>query len=433
MGPSRLPLEAVVHHEGRTLARCLIRRGRYVIGHDRKNEIVAEADSVSSKHARLTVSSDEHFFLEDLGSANGTVVNGVAIDTLTPLTLDCEIRLGQVTLAFERGGLPASIFLQLPEGFLRSSRYTVGQVIVQGRTSTIFEARDNDLRRTVAMKVLKPETQADPLQVLAFIRETQIAAQLPHIGVLPVYDFGLDPEIGLFSATRFMEGESLANLLTGLTSGESASPHASLYALMQIFLKTCSTVAFAHSRGVVHGALRPESIVFGRHGEVFVDHWGYASLAPPIETDKPEVTAPSRQASPPLSRYTAPEQLEQTESANPRADVYALGAILFQLLTLRHFTPGESDEELQAHLRAPILAPPDAFAAQPAPAHIPGGHWPERLVLACVRALSAEPADRFADASDLKKEISAWMEGAMTGGETPKGWKLTSLLGRHRS
>src|SRR5213078_3046916 len=110
-----------------------------VIGHDRKNEIVAETESVSSKHARLTVSSDEHFFVEDLGSANGTFVDGVAIDALTPLTLEREIAIGQVRLIFERGGLPASVFRHLPEGFMRTSRYVVGNPIVEGHTSTIFE------------------------------------------------------------------------------------------------------------------------------------------------------------------------------------------------------------------------------------------------------------------------------------------------------
>src|SRR6187549_825103 len=102
MAFSHLALEAVVRHDGQTLARCLIRRGRYVIGNDRRNEIVASADSVSSKHARLTVSNDEHFFVEDLGSANGTFVDGVAIDALTPLTVDNLIGLGTATLVFER-------------------------------------------------------------------------------------------------------------------------------------------------------------------------------------------------------------------------------------------------------------------------------------------------------------------------------------------
>ena len=430
---SSLPaLEAVVRHGGRILARCLLRRGRYVIGHDRKNEIVAAVESVSAKHARLTVSSDEHFFLEDLGSANGTFVDGAAIEALTPLTLDSAIGIGQATLVFERGGLPAAVFRHLPEGFLRAARYAIGKTIVAGRTSTIFEARDALLGRTLAIKVLLAEAQADPAQVLAFIREAQITAQLPHAGILPVYDFGLDPEIGLFSTTRFIEGESLADLLTGMASGDRAAPHASLFSLLQIFLKACNAVAFAHTRGVIHGALRPEAIIFARFGEVIVDHWGFARIGTPADPAEPAVQAPDLATSAPVSRSTTPEQAEGANDPDPRTDVHALGAILFRILTLQNFNPGESAGELHARALQPPLTPAEAFAARQPPAHLPGGRWPERLVAACTRALHPSCEERFANAHDLKKEVEEWLESVMAGSEQTKIWKhLTGLLGRH--
>jgi serine/threonine protein kinase len=432
MANSHLALEAVVRHDGHTIARCLLRRGRYVVGHDRKNEIVAAIESVSSKHARLTVSSDEHFFLEDLGSANGTLVDGIAIEALTPLTLDSAVRLGQATLTFERGGLPAAVFRHLPKGFLRATRYAVGRAIVEGRTSTIFEAHDSVLRRTIAMKVLRAEAQADRAQVLTFVREAQIAAQLPHAGILPVYDFGLDPEIGLFSATRFIEGESLADLLTGMASGDSTAPHASLFTLLRIFSTACSTVAYAHTRGVVHGALRPEAIIFGQFGEVFVEHWGFAKINVPPDSGKPLVQAPDLTITPPLSRYTAPEQAEGVGDIDPRTDVHALGAILFRILTLRNFNEGESAEALRDHALRPPFTPTEALAAQQLPAHLPGSQSLERLIAACSRALNHSREERFTSAQDLKKEIGGWLESAVNGGEQTKIWKqLAGLLGRH--
>jgi hypothetical protein len=426
MPDSHFALEAVVRLDGYILARCLLRRGRYVIGHDRRNEINAYHDSVSGKHARLTVTSNDEFAIEDLGSANGTIVDGSAIDGVTPLTLDSTIQLGEVTLAFERGGLPASVFAHLPEGFLRTSRYAVGEPIVEGRTSIIYEARDTVLLRTVAMKVLRPAAQADPAQVLAFIREAQIAAQLPHGGILPVYDFGLDPEIGLYSATRFIEGESLADLLTGMASRDKGAPQATLYSLLQIFLKACSTVAFAHARGVVHSALRPEAIIFGRFGEVFVDHWGFAHLLPATGSDQPLVQAPERASAPALSRYTTPEQAEGAADIDPRTDVHALGAILFRILTLRNFNPGETEEELLDHALQPRLALAEALTA-----YALGGPCPERLAAACARALNPAREERFANAHELKKEISDWLESGGPSGEHTKIWKqLTGLLGR---
>ncbi len=432
MATSHFALEAVIRNEDRTIARCLLRRGRYIIGHERKNEIVAADDSVSGKHARLTVVSEDEFTIEDLGSVNGTTVNDERIREVAPLTLESKVALGNVTLSFERGGLPASVFRHLPEGFLRLPRYTLGEPIVEGRTSIIYDARDNILRRNVAMRVLRPASQADAGQALAFIREAQIASQLSHAGILPVHDFGLDDEIGLFCTTRFIEGESLADLLSGMASGEPEAPHATLYSLLQIFLKACSTVAFAHARGVVHSALRPEAIIFGRFGEVFVDHWGFARIGIPMHGDRPLLEAPDLGAKPPLSRYTTPEQAVGDDELDPRTDVHALGAILFRILSLRNYNAGTTAVELLDHALQPALTPAEALTTEPPPAHILGGEWPERLVEICARALSPDREHRFANAHDLKKELSDWIEGAATPGEHTRIWKqLAGLLGRH--
>jgi serine/threonine protein kinase len=407
---SFLALEAVVRQDDRLITRCLLRRGRYVIGQERKNEIMVDAESVSGRHARLTVASDEHFFLEDLESANGTFVDGVAINVATPVTFESEIALGDTRLSFERGGLPASIFRNLPENYLRTSRYELGEVIIKGRTSTIYAARDTVLHRRVAMKVLHRASQANTAQVLAFIRENQIAAQLTHSGILPVYDFGLNDKIGLFSATRFIEGESLGTLLTGMASGGPEAPHATLYVLLSLFLRACDVVGFAHACGVIHSCLHPEAIIFGRYGEVFVDHWGTARIGLPRDEDKERLQAPDLSAPPPVSRCLAPEQAADVEEINSRADVFALGAILFRILTLRNFNGGESDEEIAAEALHPASTPAEALAASPPPPHVPGGVLPEQLAAVCTRALSFKREDRYSTAHDVKLEIAQWLE-----------------------
>ncbi len=418
MPHSHLALEAIVRHAGKVIARCLLRRGRYVIGQDRKNEIMVEADSVSGRHARLTVIDEEHFLLEDLDSANGTCVNGVAIHAATPVTLDCDIALGSTTLEFQRGGLPASVFRHLPEGFLRSGRYTVGAPIVQGHTRTIFETRHTVLQCEVAMKVLLPEIQASAAQALAFIREAQIAAQLPHPAILPVFDLGLDEEGRLFSTTRFVEGQSLASKLTTLSAAEVAARPTSLFSLIQIFQKVCDAVAFAHSRGVVHGGLRPEAIIVGRFGEVFVEHWGAAKILPPPSAHAPPIHAPASGARPPLSRYSAPEQVDEDfEDIDPRTDVHALGGILYLLLTLQDAKCGESGAEILAEsLRPPVSATQRLAGREPLP-HWPGGRLPGSLAAAAMKALSLSPDDRHATVGELQKDITAWQEGATAHGD----------------
>src|SRR5438128_4507439 len=102
----RRPLEAVFYADERQVARCLIRRGRYVIGHDRKNEIIVDEPSISGLHARLSVQSDDEIYIEDLDSANGTFVDGHLASGPTRLSFDKDVRLGAVAMRFERGWLP---------------------------------------------------------------------------------------------------------------------------------------------------------------------------------------------------------------------------------------------------------------------------------------------------------------------------------------
>ena len=430
MSVSNLALEAVIRQNDRVIARCLIKRGRYVIGQERKNEIVADVDSVSAKHARLSVVSDEHFFIQDLGSANGTFVDGHAIREETPISVESNIMLGQTTLCFQRGGLPASIFRHLPEGFLRTSRYTLEKAMVEGHTSTIYEARDTVLHRRVALKVLHRDTQANPTQVLSFVRENQIVAQLPHSCILPVYDFGLDGEIGLYSATRFVEGETLSGLLSGMATVEAKAPQATLQALLVIFMKVCDAVAFAHARGVVHGSLQPAAVILGRFGEVFVDRWGSSTIHPPEENGRVPIEAPETAVTVPISRYSAPEQMEAGSAIDPRTDVYSLGVILFRMLTLRHFNTGDTDEQIIAQALHSKSSPLEKFGAAPAPAHLPGGYLPETLCAISARALSRHREDRYPSAHELKAEVAHWVEQLVEAGNRGHSKKSAGLFSK---
>ncbi len=431
--PSSLthPLEAVICHDGRPVARCVLRRGRYLIGQDRKNEIVVDAPSVSAKHAQLTIEGDDAFFLEDLGSANGTRVNGQPAHGATPVTLACHIEIGSTTLEFQRSGLPASVFQYLSPDFMGAQHYEVGDLIVQGSTSSIHEARDLSLNRVVAMKIMLPESQAKPGHVLRFIREAQIAAQLQHPGILPIHELALDGQRRLYSITRFVEGDSLDSVLDRLASGENAdAPRHSLAALLGVFQKICDAVACAHSRGVVHCTLRPENITVGRFGEVFVNNWGLAKLFSLDDENAPRVEAPEASAEPALSRYSAPEQAEGAlDDIDTRTDIHALGGLLFRILTLRDPITGETESALLEQL----LSPREAPAGQPPCPHWPGGKLPEPLAAIAMRALSLARDDRHATVRKLQHDIAAWQEGAGGGsGEAGGLWKgFTGLLGRH--
>ncbi len=429
------PLEAVISHDGRPVARCVLRRGRYVIGQDRKSEIVVDAPSVSGRHAQLTVESDDVFLIEDLGSTHGTRVNGHPVHEATPVTLACHIEIGSATLGFQRSGLPASVFQYLSPDFMGADRYAVGEIVVQGSTSTIHEARDLSLNRHVAMKIMLPESQAKPGHVVRFVREAQIAAQLQHPGILPIHELGLDAGQQLYSTTRFVEGDSLAGILDALASGENPdAPHYSLAALIGAFQKMCDAVACAHSRGVVHCTLRPEIITVGRFGEVFVNNWGLAKLLVLGDESAPRVEAPDAGAEPSLSRYSAPEQAEGAlDDIDTRTDIHALGGILFRILTLRDPISGETESELLDQALSQRETPAAILAGQPPCPHWPGGKLPEPLAAAAMKALSLARDDRHATVRKLQEDIAAWQEGAAAGGAESGGlWKgFTGLLGRH--
>ena len=125
--------------------------------------------------------------------------------------------------------------------------------------------------------------------------------------------------------------------------------------------------------------------------------------------------APEAAAPPLISRCLAPEQAAHAENINAQADVFALGSILFRILTLRNFNNGESEEEIIAATLYPSAAPAEALVDSPPPPHLPGRVLPERLAAACAGALSFNREERFSTAHDLKLEITHWLEQA-TGG-----------------
>jgi serine/threonine protein kinase len=431
--PSSRALEAVVTHEGRRIARCLIRRGRYVIGHERKNEIIADEASISGQHARLTVVADDEIYIEDLGSVNGTFVDGLPAEGMTRIPPDAEVRIGAAILLFQRAGLPATIFEHLPEGFLRKMRYEHGEVIVQGSTSTIYEARDTSLGRVVAVKVMLPESQHHPGAVLRFIREAQIAGQLQHSGVLPIYELGLDEQRGLFYSTRFVEGETLAELLARFAENdEQTLSRVSFRRLLHIWQRVCDVVAYAHSRGVIHGAIRPEAVEVGSFGEVFLTHWGSANTRAETPDDPDNVFVATIAAAPPLCQYSAPEQAGgQFEDIDERTDIFALGGLLYRILTLRDPLNADTEDALlEAALNAKITPPAELHKGGPCP-HWPHGRFPEFPAAVAMKALRLAREDRHASVKELQQEIAAWQDQSAAGGELGKVWKqFTGLLSR---
>jgi len=432
----RRQLEVVVRFEGHILTRTLLRRGRYIIGQERKNEIVVDQDSISSRHARLTVVSESEILIEDMGSANGTYINGIPAAGSVPITFESKIEIGQCALEFQRSGLPAAIFPHMPPGFLRAQRYQLGNIVVQGRTSTIYEAHDTALNRDIALKMMLPQSQAIASHVLRFIREAQITSQLQHPNIPPIYELSVNEDGHLYYTTRFVEGETLSSILDALKNGDAdAQQHYNLNALIGIFQKVCDGVAFAHTHGVVHTALTPENITVGAYGEVFIMGWGFSALlpAPPNLTeaeDRIRVHAPASNAAPAISPFSTPEQValkNSVQGLDEKVDIYALGGILYKILLLQNPIIAPDDSQIPSRILAGQIPQPAALS-RTVRAHWPEGRLPEYLAAVAMKALSLAPDQRSVSVLSLKQKVQAWQEGVTQGADPQKLLKSMGVL-----
>jgi len=414
------PLEIVVRCEGRQLARCLLRPGRYAIGHERANEISLDDPSVSAKHAILLVVSEEEMYLQDLQSANGTFVDGQLCDVALPVTIDSLVQIGSSALVFQRGGLPAAVFHEAPQELISRDRYERGEPLVRGGISTIHEARDLALGRPVALRVMQPASQLSAPTVLRFLREARIMGQLQHANIPPVHDLTLNEDGELYYATRAIEGETLATVIDRLSARDpEETGRWPLASLAVAFQKAADAVAYAHSRGVIHCALRPENVIVGEFGEVLVIGWTFARLFADDVEENGKVRAPGEAITPALSAYSAPEQASGTGIFDQRVDVYSLGAVLYSLLSFAPPFPDLGETALADKIVAgEILVPATSTGAEPMRA---------ALVHAAMHDLSPSPERRNHSVPELQAAVAAAQERR---GSEPKQWGWGDLLGR---
>ncbi len=236
--------------------------------------------------------------------------------------------------------------------------------IARGGMGAVLKGRDPDLGRELAVKVLLEGHRDNPDLVRRFVEEAQIAGQLQHPGVAPVYEMGRFADARPYFSMKLVKGHTLAEVLAG-----RADPADGLSGHVATWLQVCQTVAYAHARGVIHRDLKPSNIMLGGFGEVQVMDWGLAKVlarggvvddatAGKRSTGETVIaTARSGGQDDDLSRYgsimgtpsyMAPEQARgETDVVDERADVFALGSILCEVLTGRPAFTGRTSAEIQ--------------------------------------------------------------------------------------
>ncbi len=297
-----------------------------------------------------------------------------------------------------------------------AGRYRLLGEIARGGMGAVHRGRDDDLGRDLALKVLLDRHRDRPDLVGRFVEEAQICGQLQHPGVVPVYELGTLADRRPFFAMKLVKGRTLASLL----AGRGAEPE--LPRFLSIFEAICQTVAYAHSRGVIHRDLKPSNVMVGAFGEVQVMDWGVAKVLPRDGVKTVEIEPPANETVVATHRstgdsdrsqagsvlgtpaYMAPEQARgETGSVDRRADVFALGSILCEVLTGKPaFVGGSAREILAAAGRADTA---DALARL-------SGCGADGELLALARdCLAAEAKDRPADAGAVAGRLTAYLSG----------------------
>lgn len=313
-----------------------------------------------------------------------------------------------------------------------TERYVDKGEIARGGMGSIRKVHDDNLQRTVAMKVAFPEHRSDAKIMSRFAEEAQIMGQLEHPNIVPVHDYGDDDGTKFFTML-YVRGKTLTELLT---ASSSTPTREDWFRFLNIFLRVCDAVAFAHSRGVVHRDLKPDNIMVGNFGEVYLMDWGIAKLLhrtggvpAPAEAARTiamqavgkslDDIAPVRVRAPDNGQkhtesgqiigtffYMSPEQaLAEIDKIDERTDIFLLGGVLFEILTKQPPYMGSTVVDVVRSAQACQVVRPELLS--------PEAHIPTALADICMRCLQRDPAQRYQTVLELKKDIENFLKGGV--------------------
>lgn len=279
-----------------------------------------------------------------------------------------------------------------------NTRYIYFKQIALGGKCVIQTCKDLNLGRIVCYKTLRPEFVDDPYENELFLREARITGSLQHPNTAPVYEVGYDSRGHYYFTMKLVSGTTLRETLNAIKSGEAKWD---LQKLIDVVIEVAEVLNYAHTHRIAHCDVKPENIVLGDFGEISLLDWGIAKVLDESQEDGEDANSlHSRRPTQASPLYMSPEQVTNRE-VDERTDLYSLGAILFEILTLETLAWGDSLEEILDHT---------LHSRPPAPSAIVTDRTiPNSLETVCLRCLEKNPEHRIQSAMELIQELLYWL------------------------
>jgi len=289
--------------------------------------------------------------------------------------------------------------------------YTILKSLGKGGMGEVFLVYDPLCQRKIALKKILPELARHPTIQERFLREARFAAELSHPCIIPIHY--IQEEGDVYYTMPYVEGETLKEILQKTVDKESLGYHeigVSIPTLTRIFLSICQALAYAHAKSILHRDLKPDNIIVGKYGEVFLLDWGIATHIDEVDIEEfPDI--PSQKESSNLTKpgkvvgtvnFMAPERALK-QPATPQTEIYSLGVILYQILSLKLPFFRKNLDHFRRIMKLEMFIPPEEVA--------PYRDIPKQLSCIAQKCLAKDPKERYHSIQEMIFDVENYIEG----------------------